>query len=102
MRLVALWVALAASLLAQPAPPKKSALDKATLEDYRSSFRRLAPLSDLMVVNVSSPNTPGLRELQRRESLHALLLSLLGTREESGRRVPLLVKIAPDLAPEER
>ena len=70
--------------------------------DYAEGIRRAVKAADYLVVNVSSPNTPGLRELQRRESLHALLLSLLGTREESGRRVPLLVKIAPDLTPEER
>jgi len=54
------------------------------------------------VVNVSSPNTPGLRDLQRRASLQALLVPLLRTRDESRRQVPLLIKIAPDLTPEER
>ncbi|NHU84078.1 quinone-dependent dihydroorotate dehydrogenase [Kocuria sp. JC486] len=67
--------------------------------DYRSSTRELAPCADYLVVNVSSPNTPGLRELQAVESLRPILAAV---REESsrvtGRRVPLLVKIAPDLA----
>jgi dihydroorotate dehydrogenase len=68
------------------------------VEDYRASTRILAPHADYMVVNVSSPNTPGLRLLQSVESLEPILRAV---REESqtaaGRRVPLLVKIAPDL-----
>lgn len=67
--------------------------------DYRLSARTLAPHADYLVVNVSSPNTPGLRLLQSVETLRPLLVAV---REESsaaaGRRVPLLVKIAPDLA----
>lgn len=67
--------------------------------DYRVSARELAPVADYLVVNVSSPNTPGLRLLQSVESLRPLLAAV---REESeaaaGRRVPLLVKIAPDLS----
>lgn len=69
------------------------------VEDYRESARALAPHADYLVVNVSSPNTPGLRLLQSAETLRPLLEAV---REESsasaGRRVPLLVKIAPDLA----
>ncbi|MEA5455309.1 quinone-dependent dihydroorotate dehydrogenase [Sinomonas sp. JGH33] len=68
-------------------------------DDYRASARALAPFADYLVVNVSSPNTPGLRLLQSVETLRPLLEAV---REEStsaaGRRVPLLVKIAPDLA----
>jgi len=70
--------------------------------DYAEGIRRAAKVADYLVVNVSSPNTPGLRDLQRRESLRALLGPLLRARDESKRRVPLLVKIAPDLAVEER
>lgn len=70
--------------------------------DYRISTRALAAHADYMVVNVSSPNTPGLRELQAVESLRPILVAV---REEStavtGRHVPLLVKIAPDLAEED-
>lgn len=69
------------------------------VEDYLSSTKILAPLADYLVVNVSSPNTPGLRQLQEIDSLRPLLRAV---REESaaaaGRQVPLLVKIAPDLA----
>lgn len=70
--------------------------------DYVEGLRRAAPLADYITVNISSPNTPGLRDLQRGDSLEALLRRLLRAREESGRRVPLLVKIAPDLTPAER
>jgi len=63
--------------------------------DYRKGFARLAPLADYVAVNVSSPNTPGLRALQDREQLHALLGALVEGRAE--KKVPLLLKIAPDL-----
>lgn len=70
--------------------------------DYAEGIRRAATVADYLVVNVSSPNTPGLRELQCRASLQTLLVPLLRARDERRRRVPLLVKIAPDLSPEER
>ena len=60
------------------------------VEDYRSSLRVLAPHADYFAVNVSSPNTPGLRGLQDKAALD----TLLGALDTS---VPLLVKIAPDL-----
>jgi dihydroorotate dehydrogenase len=72
------------------------------VEDYAEGVRRTAGRADYLVVNVSSPNTPGLRELQHRAVLKALLERLIGVREQTGRQVPLLVKIAPDLTPEER
>jgi dihydroorotate dehydrogenase len=68
--------------------------------DYVEGIRRAAKVADYLVVNISSPNTPGLRDLQRREYLRVLLGPLLRTRDDSKRRVPLLVKIAPDLAVE--
>ena len=70
--------------------------------DYTEGVRRAAGLADYLVVNISSPNTPGLRDLQRRASLESLLRPLLQAREDSGCRVPLLVKIAPDLTSAER
>ena len=70
--------------------------------DYAEGVRRTAALADYLVVNVSSPNTPGLRDLQARAPLEALLRQLLVTRSEAGSSVPLLVKIAPDLSAEER
>jgi dihydroorotate dehydrogenase len=64
--------------------------------------RRVGPLADYFVINVSSPNTPGLRDLQRRDILDDLLRRLVAARDEAVPGVPLLVKIAPDLTEEER
>jgi dihydroorotate dehydrogenase len=72
------------------------------VDDYAGGIRRTVGLADYLVVNVSSPNTPGLRELQRRATLSDLLRRLLELRGGTGCGVPLLVKIAPDLTPEER
>ena len=67
--------------------------------DYVASARLLAGLADYLVVNVSSPNTPGLRDLQATERLRPLLVAVRAALDaESARHVPLLVKIAPDLA----
>jgi dihydroorotate dehydrogenase len=69
------------------------------VDDYLQSTRTLAPLADYLVVNVSSPNTPGLRQLQEIESLRPLLTAVGGAADEAAdRHVPLLVKIAPDLS----
>jgi dihydroorotate dehydrogenase len=67
------------------------------IADYASGFRALAQLADYVTVNVSSPNTPGLRGLQNRTELERLLTSLTDARQELTRPVPLLLKIAPDL-----
>lgn len=71
------------------------------LEDYRISLRKVYAHADYVAVNISSPNTPGLRKLQTAEYLGELLGGLGLEREkleqEHGRRVPLAVKIAPDL-----
>jgi dihydroorotate dehydrogenase len=67
--------------------------------DYRANAAALAPLADYLVINVSSPNTPGLRDLQAVEQLEPLVEAV---REGmGGNAVPLLVKIAPDLADED-
>jgi dihydroorotate dehydrogenase len=71
-------------------------------DDYAKGILRMARLADYLVVNVSSPNTPGLRELQRRAMLGSLLERLISVREKTGCRVPLVLKIAPDLTSEER
>jgi dihydroorotate dehydrogenase len=70
--------------------------------DYLDGVRRVGPLADYFVINVSSPNTPGLRDLQRREILDDLLRRLVAARDEAAPGTPLLVKIAPDLSSEER
>ncbi|OEU88833.1 dihydroorotate dehydrogenase (quinone) [Streptomyces abyssalis] len=81
----------------------KAVSDEEAVGDYVSSTRRLAAYADYLVVNVSSPNTPGLRALQATESLRPLLAAVREAADEAvpGRRVPLLVKIAPDLADED-
>lgn len=63
-------------------------------EDYRASFQQLRPYGDYFVVNVSSPNTPGLRSLQAADQLAPILATL---QTENHDHKPLLVKIAPDL-----
>lgn len=72
---------------------------KEPAKDYAILIRMLGPLADYLTVNISSPNTPGLRDLQKREPL----LDLLGTLKDERRKAcgnhppPLLVKLAPDL-----
>jgi dihydroorotate dehydrogenase len=68
--------------------------------DYVASARLVAAVAGYVVVNVSSPNTPGLRDLQAVSTLRPLLRGVRAALDEAepGRRVPLLVKIAPDLA----
>jgi dihydroorotate dehydrogenase len=68
--------------------------------DYAASARTVAGVADYVVVNVSSPNTPGLRDLQATDRLRPVLVAVREALDLSaaGRRVPLLVKIAPDLA----
>jgi dihydroorotate dehydrogenase len=65
-------------------------------DDYLYSFRLLAPLADYVVLNVSSPNTPGLRSLQERAAIEQLLAAI--RRENETVRKPVLLKIAPDLS----
>ena len=67
------------------------------VDDYRTSARLLAPHADYIAVNVSSPNTPGLRSLQSVEALRPILVAV----QEQSLGKPVLVKIAPDLADED-
>ncbi|WP_106208248.1 quinone-dependent dihydroorotate dehydrogenase [Kineococcus rhizosphaerae] len=68
-------------------------------DDYATSARLLAPYADYLVVNVSSPNTPGLRDLQAVEKLRPVLTAVREAADTAAHRhVPLLVKIAPDLS----
>ena len=69
--------------------------------DYVRAFGRLAPLADYVAVNVSSPNTPGLRNLQHEGELKRLLEALTNARARLSEYRPLLLKIAPDLSPED-
>ena len=65
-------------------------------DDYLSSFRQLHGLGDYYVINVSSPNTPGLRDLQAKEALKSIVKKLRDW--EGSSSVPLFIKVAPDLA----
>ncbi|RXK82004.1 quinone-dependent dihydroorotate dehydrogenase [Filimonas effusa] len=65
--------------------------------DYEICFRRLFDVVDYFVVNVSSPNTPGLRELQEKEALRKILSQLQEINQGKNNPKPLLLKIAPDL-----
>ena len=75
----------------------------AVVRDHEKSVGHLAPHADYLVVNVSSPNTPGLRDLQAVEKLEPLLAAVRRRADAAvaDRRVPLLVKIAPDLSDED-
>lgn len=71
-------------------------------EDYLVCLERVYPLADYVTVNISSPNTAGLRELQEEQALRRLIGTLRDAQErlaaQHGRRVPVLVKVAPDLS----
>ena len=70
-------------------------------DDYLLSFNKLHDYVDYFVVNVSSPNTPNLRELQEKEPLKQLLLTLQKANSEKAKSKPILLKIAPDLTNEQ-
>lgn len=70
------------------------------IADYAKGVRAMAPLADYLTVNISSPNTPGLRALQDRDALDALLAAVTEARgavETGGHRPPVFLKVAPDL-----
>ncbi len=79
--------------------------EELVLEDYRTSFRRLAPYADMIVINISSPNTPGLRQLQEKKPLTSLLRAIMeesanlsaGKSEPHLKLLPVFVKISPDM-----
>lgn len=75
---------------------KETPNDKA-FSDYMLCFEALHPYVDYFVVNVSSPNTPGLRELQDKEPLKRLMFHVKGLSRSKGKLKPILLKIAPDL-----
>ncbi|MCO5160446.1 MAG: quinone-dependent dihydroorotate dehydrogenase [Mesorhizobium sp.] len=67
------------------------------IADYEAGVRIFAKTASYLTVNISSPNTPGLRALQGREALAELLARVLAARSETGSAVPIFLKIAPDL-----
>ncbi|MCW5909204.1 MAG: quinone-dependent dihydroorotate dehydrogenase [Chitinophagales bacterium] len=71
------------------------------IRDYEYCFKKLFDYADYFVVNVSSPNTPGLRELQDKDSLTAILNSLQDINHSKEKNKPILLKIAPDLTDEQ-
>lgn len=75
-------------------------LERAT-EDYCAAALALAPLADYLTINISSPNTPGLRRLHERDALEQLLTQLLRLNRALPRPVPVLLKISPDESPEQ-
>ena len=79
----------------------KLTLNENAADDYVISFNSLFPYVDYFVVNVSSPNTPGLRDLQEKEPLTNLLISLQEINNKKEKRKPILLKIAPDLTNEQ-
>jgi dihydroorotate dehydrogenase len=80
-------------------PPERA------VEDYLLCLQQVYPVASYVTINVSSPNTRGLRDLQAKDSLERLLGTLCNSREilagKHGKRVPLVLKIAPDLGREE-
>jgi len=76
----------------------KDTPNERAVDDYLAAIDALHPWADYLVVNLSSPNTPGLRALQEREPLERLLSACVG--RAAPLRKPLLVKLAPDLSPE--
>ena len=75
----------------------KATSNENALDDYAYCFEVLYPVVDYFVVNVSSPNTPGLRELQEKEPLKKLLAYIKGLSLAKEKPKPVLLKIAPDL-----
>lgn len=69
-------------------------------EDYCRSFELVADYADYIVINVSSPNTPGLRELQEEGALRQVLEAVMNANEQRAKSVPVLLKLAPDLTDE--
>jgi dihydroorotate dehydrogenase len=88
---------LAAPLGINLGKSKRTPLEDAP-EDYRRSLERLWPFGDYFVLNVSSPNTPGLRELQDKDKLGHLLDQLKTFIAQQRQAKPLVLKIAPDLS----
>ena len=87
----------------------KNKTSPSAIDDYSRGLRELGQYADYAVINISSPNTPGLRDLQGKRELHSLLSALIQVRNSlpppsapTGRRLPLLVKIAPDLTADDK
>lgn len=86
------WIVVGGNIGKNKITPNEQAID-----DYRYCFEALEPYVDYFVVNVSSPNTPGLRELQEKEPLTRLLAEMKQLSSSKPKPKPVLLKIAPDL-----
>jgi len=75
---------------------------KDAIQDYIDGIKRFTDVADYFVINISSPNTPGLRSLQNKKNLEELLTRINATRESVGSKQPLFLKLAPDLSDSER
>lgn len=71
------------------------------MEDYMVLIEKTAPIADYITINISSPNTPGLRDLQKKEAMLTLLSKIKRIHKSQDRKPPMLVKIAPDLTDDE-
>jgi dihydroorotate dehydrogenase len=80
---------------------KEVDLDGDVVGDYRAAARKLAPYADYLTLNVSSPNTPGLRTMQSTTHLRALVSGVRAELAELQREIPILIKLGPDLSNEE-
>ncbi|XP_045193970.1 dihydroorotate dehydrogenase (quinone), mitochondrial-like isoform X2 [Mercenaria mercenaria] len=82
----------------------KNKTSDSPVEDYVKGVEKFGPLADYLVINVSSPNTPGLRSMQGKQQLEKLVAKVSEERKniESERKPPLLVKIAPDLTEQDK
>ena len=82
----------------------KNKTSQDAVDDYVQGVKTLGPLADYLVINVSSPNTPGLRKLQGKQELEVLISQAIEARNQYliDRKPPILVKIAPDLAPQDK
>jgi dihydroorotate dehydrogenase len=69
------------------------------IADYAVMARMMVPVASYLCVNISSPNTPGLRALQDESALTGLLDAVIAARDEAGSAVPIFLKVAPDLEP---
>ncbi|XP_019871041.2 dihydroorotate dehydrogenase (quinone), mitochondrial [Aethina tumida] len=80
----------------------KNKLSPDPINDYILGIKKFGPIADYLVINISSPNTPGLRNMQSKEIFQKLLCAAVSARNSLKEKPPLLIKLAPDLSFEER
>ncbi|HUY26243.1 MAG TPA: quinone-dependent dihydroorotate dehydrogenase [Candidatus Binataceae bacterium] len=79
--------------------PNKDTAAERVAGDYAALVARMAPCADFIVINVSSPNTPGLRDWQSPARMREIVAAITGAMQPAARRPPILLKVAPDLEP---